>query len=381
MNSIVNLRLSKSTLGPAEKSAVLRVLDNEFLGMGAEVQNFEKSLSSYFGREVVCVVNGTAALHLSLQAIGVKAGDEVLVPSLTYVSSFQAIKAAGALPIACDVYENTLTLDFSDVEKKISKRTVAIMPVHYSAGIEDLSKLYTLAKKYDLRVIEDAAHAFGSDTNLGKVGSFGDIVCFSFDGIKNITSGEGGCIITDDPIILQHIKDARLLGVEKDTEKRFTGQRTWDFDVKIQGWRYHMSDIMAAIGIEQLKRFPIIAKKRQEIAIFYDKLLAHEKRVSIFKRDYNRVVPHIYVIRIPNISNKRAELQKLLLSEGIHTGYHYQPNHTHTYFSSSNVGNLDVTNKIFPELLTLPLHEDITLEDVQYVCSKLTSILSRLNEG
>ena len=240
------IRLSKSHIGDAEKKAVMGVFDREYLGMGAEVQQFEQGLSDFFGRPAVCVVNGTAALHLALQACGIGPGDQVLVQSLTYVASFQAISATGAIPVACEVNPATLTLDWRDAEKRMTSRTKAIMPVHYAGGVGALDEIYEFANKHGLRVIEDAAHAFGTIYQGKRVGGFGDIACFSFDGIKNITSGEGGCIVTSDPEVLQRVQDARLLGVEKDTQNRFSGQRSWEFDVSAQGWRYHMSNIMAA---------------------------------------------------------------------------------------------------------------------------------------
>ena len=183
------IRLSKSSIGEAEKQAVVRVLDNEYLGMGTEVKQFEEELTKFFGRPAVCVVNGTAALHLSLQAAGVSQGDEVLVQSLTYVASFQAISATGARPIACDVDVETLCLDWRDAEKRLTTRTKAVMPVHYAGGVGALDEIYAFAGQHGLRVIEDAAHAFGTEYQGKKVGGFGDIACFSFDGIKNITSG------------------------------------------------------------------------------------------------------------------------------------------------------------------------------------------------
>ena len=217
LNSKTNIRLSKSCLSEAEKIAVMRVLDHEFLGMGSEVQVFETELSNFFGRPTVCVSNGTAALHLALQAVGLSQGDEVLVQSLTYVASYQAISATGASPISCDVNSQNLCINLKDAERKLTIKTKAIMPVHYGGGVGALDDVYAFAKKHGLRVIEDAAHAFGSHYKSQKVGSFGDISCFSFDGIKNITSGEGGCVVTNDEKVLEKIRDSRLLGVERDT--------------------------------------------------------------------------------------------------------------------------------------------------------------------
>ena len=242
-------------MSSTEKRAVIGVLDREYLGMGDEVKQFEDQLTLHFGRPAICVSTGTAALHLALQSVGIGQGDEVIVQSLTYVACFQAITATGATAIACDVNPETLCLDWKDAEKRLTTNTKAVMPVHYAGGVGALDDVYTFAHKHGLRIIEDAAHAFGTVYKGKTVGGFGDISCFSFDGIKNITSGEGGCVVTDDPDVLQKVRDARLLGVEKDSQKRYSSERSWEFDVTAQGWRYHMSNIMAAIGIEQLKRF------------------------------------------------------------------------------------------------------------------------------
>lgn len=368
------IRLSKSCLSPTEKQAVMGVLDREFLGIGPEVQQFEQALTEFFGRPAVCVVNGTAALHLAVQACGIGPGDEVLVPSLTYVASFQAISATGAKPVACDVDPATCLLDLRDAEQRLSPRTRAVMPVHYSGGVGNIDATCDFASRYGLRVIEDAAHAFGTIHRGKQVGGFGDIACFSFDGIKNITSGEGGCVVTDDPVVLRKLQDARLLGVEKDTERRYSGQRSWEFDVTAQGWRYHMSSIMAAIGLEQLKRFREMAATRQRLARQYDELLRDHPRIRSLPRNYDLVVPHIYVVRIAGMLDRKT-VQARLLERGIQTGFHYQPNHVLTYYRDPAALPLPVTDAVFPELLTLPLHPDVTEQDVTYVCTHLMELV------
>lgn len=371
------IRLSKSCLSAAEKSAVMGVLDREFLGMGAEVQEFEQALSDFFGRTAVCVVNGTAALQLALQSSNIGSGDEVLVPGLTYVASFQSISATGAKPVACDVRPETLTIDWRDAELRLTPRTKAVMPVHYSGGVGDLNEIYAFANRYGLRVVEDAAHAFGSFYNGQLVGSFGDISCFSFDGIKNITSGEGGCVVTGDPVVLSKIQELRLLGVEKDTEKRYSGSRSWEFDVSAQGWRYHMSNIMAAIGLEQLKRFRQMALTRQDLARHYDGLLSKHPFIHTLYHDYEAVVPHIYPIRIEGMGiSGRNMLRAKLLEKGIQTGIHYQPNHDLSFYRDPAADPLPVVDASFPELLTLPLHPDLTQRDVFTVCKYLKELVS-----
>lgn len=365
------IKLSKSCIGDAEIKSVMRVLDKSYFGMGEEVKKFEDELSIFVGRTALCVVNGTAALHLALQAAGIGDGDEVLVQSITYVASFQAIKATGATPIACDVNPLTLTIDLMDAKEKVTKKTKAIMPVHYAGCVGNIDDIYDFAHKNNLRVIEDAAHAFGTEYDGKKVGSHGDICCFSFDGIKNITSGEGGCIISSDDEIISKIKDSRLLGVEDDTENRFKGTRSWDPDVKSQGWRYHMSDIMAAIGREQLKNFDFHKTKRQFLAkIYVSKIKDKIKSIKLLEHNYDEIVPHIFVIILPenfNRDNVRLNLSKV----GIPTGIHYKPNHLLTYFKDTNQNTFKNTNLIYKSLLTLPLHPDLEETDINFIVDTL----------
>ena len=373
------IKLSKSILSQDEKRAIIEVIDSEYLGMGKQVLLFEKKLTKFFNRPAVCVANGTAALHLACQSIGLKFGDEVLVPSLTYIATFQAVSATGAIPIACDILPDTLTIDYKDAEKRITNKTKAIIPVHYAGGLGDINKIYDFAKNNGLRVIEDAAHAFGSINNDKNVGSIGDIVCFSFGPIKNITCGEGGCIVTENKDILRKVRDARLLGVEGDTKSRFSGKRSWDFDVINQGWRYHMSNIMASIGIEQLKKFSKFKNKRQILAKYYDQLLFNNNLIKTLNHDYSKVVPHIYVVKIDRLKN-RNKLREEMLKAGIETGVHWKPNHLLSlYQNANNELPLKETESIYPELITLPLHPDLSKSDIDFVCNTLNRILKNLN--
>ena len=353
------IRLSKSIVGDLEKLALGKVISNGYLGMGSLVRDFENMIGKYIGaKHVVCVNSGTAALHLALMGAGVKKGDEVLVQSLTFIAGFQAITAIGALPISCEVIPETCTIDLKDAEKKITKKTKAIMPVHYASRAGNLNEIYTFAKKHGLRVIEDAAHAFGTVYNGKKIGSFGDIICFSFDGIKNITSGEGGAIVTGDDKVAQFARDARLLGIYKDTEKRYQASRSWEFDCFHQGYRYHMSNLFAAIGIVQLDRFEKEFKpKRQILAKRYHEMLKDTAGITLFSNDYDKVVPHIFPIRVLN--GKRDALQQYLVSNDIECGLHYYPNHLLSYYGKKE-GALPVTEYIFSELLSIPLHPDLS---------------------
>lgn len=368
------IRLSKSCIGDDEKKMVLSVLDSEYLGMGSTVGFFEGLLSEYFGRQVLCVNNGTAALQLALEAVGVGRGDEVLVQSLTYVATYQAISATGAIPVSCEIDSNTMTISIEDAKKKLTKKTKAVVPVHYAGGVGNLNDIYKFSRENNLRIIEDAAHAFGTVYQNSKIGSQGDVVCFSFDGIKNFTSGEGGCIVTDDRKVLSVVSDARLLGVKRDSEQRYQNQRSWEFDVDRQGWRYHMSNVMAAIGIAQFRRFSQLSKKRQTLAIHYDRLLENNSSISLHPSNYSEVVPHIYPIKIRNKKN-RDELREDLLKNGIQTGVHYYPNHLLSYYRPHDNFCLPVTESIYGKLMSLPLHPDLSLLDVELVCENLLRLL------
>jgi dTDP-4-amino-4,6-dideoxygalactose transaminase len=353
------IRLSKSVVGEEEKKALSKVIDEGYLGMGRFVQEFEERLASYLGaKHVVCVNSGTAALHLALMAIGMGSGDEILIQSLTYVSGFQAAAAAGAVPVPCDVMPDTCIIDLDDAEKRITENTRAVMPVHYAGRPGDLGAIYGFADKHGLRVVEDAAHAFGTLYGDRKVGSFGDVSCFSFDGIKNITSGEGGAVVTSDDAVAEFARDARLLGVRKDTEMRYGGRRSWEFDVTQQGYRYHMSNLFAAVGIVQLERFDSeFRPARQRLAKKYHAALRDVDHIKLFPDDYNIIVPHIFPVMV--LDGHRDGLRQHLLDSGVECGVHYFPNHELSCFRRTGPA-LPVTDRLYEQLLSLPLHPDLS---------------------
>jgi dTDP-4-amino-4,6-dideoxygalactose transaminase len=367
------IRLSKSVVGEDEINAVNRVLQTEFLGMGEEVHEFEKELSEFFGVNTVCVNSGTAAIQLALQAAGIKRGDEVLVQSLTFLASFQAISATGAIPIPCEINEDSFTIDIKDAESKITDKTKAIVPVHYASNVGDLTAIYDFASKFNLRVIEDAAHAFGTIYQDKLIGSFGDIICFSFDGIKNITSGEGGAIVSNDRTVIERVMNLRLLGVVNDSENRYANKRSWDFNVNEQGWRFHMSNVMAAIGRVQLNRFPVFKIKRQTLAKRYMKRLEGIDALKYFNFNFDNVVPHIFVVRI--LDNQRDRIKEVLNDGGIQTGIHYKPNHLLDFYKSECL--LPKTEKCYSEILTLPLHPDLSITDIDFICDTLINNLKK----
>ena len=369
------IRLSKSYIDEDEVKKVTEVLQASYLGMGKYVIEFEEKLSEYFSRDVVCVSTGTAALHLALQAHDISDDDEVIVPSLTYLASYQAISAVNAIPVSCDIDRNNFIISPEDVKRRITENTKAIMPVLYAGGYGKIEEIYKIADENNLRVIEDAAHAFGSMHKGRNIGSFGDTVCFSFDGIKNITSGEGGCITSENKKYIEKIKDLRLLGVKNDSLKRACGERTWTPEVEEQGWRYHMSNIMAAIGIAQLKKKDYLFEQRRNIAKYYTKKLKHLD-IFIPENNFDDVVPHIYPILIHEHRN-RENLFNYFRELKIEIGYHYYPNHLLKKYENTASMPLEVTEKIWSKLVSLPLHPGMVRSDVDKVCEALESYIGK----
>lgn len=367
----MSVRLSRSNISRKEIEAVIDVLEVGYLAMGKQVHLFEKNLAEFIGGEVevACVNSGTAALHLACQAIGLRPGDEVLVPSLTYVASFQAISATGAKPVACDVELETGNLSLEDARTRISSKTKAIMYVHYASNPGNADEILNFCRNNNLRLIEDAAHSFGCLYKNQKIGSFGDVTCFSFDGIKNITSGEGGAVVSLDQELIQKVKDARLLGVCKDSDNRILGQRSWTFNVTEQGWRYHMSELMAAIGRAQLERFKNgeISDLRVSLADTYRNNLKNISGIRFLnynKGEGSKIIPHILPILVDE--NKREDLKTFLKENGVESGFHYYPSHLLDYFKTSYA--LPTVEKMAKELVTLPLHTLMSIEDVEEVC-------------
>jgi dTDP-4-amino-4,6-dideoxygalactose transaminase len=371
------IRLARSVVGAAETAALARVIERGYLAMGEEVQAFERELGAFLGttRDVMCVATGTAALHLALHACDIGPGDEVLVPSLTYIATFQAISATGATPVACDVRPDTAWLDVEDAARRVSRRTKAIMPVHYAGGTGDLDAVRGLADAHGLRVIEDAAQAFGCHYRGTPIGAAGDIVCFSFDGIKNITSGEGGAVVTGDRTVADRIKDARLLAIQKDTDKRYAGLRSWEFDVVDQGWRYHMSNLCAAIGRVQLGRFADeFRPKRLAMAARYRDLFSDVPGVRMLDIDYGEhaTVPFSFHVFIEH--GRRDEVLETLLAAGIECGIHYKPNHLLTKYGGGAV-SLPVAERLHREVLAIPFHPGLTDDDQALVARIVAATL------
>lgn len=363
--------VSRPDIGQQELTAVEQTFATGWLGHGASVIDFEIELSRLLGgRHVIAVSTGTAALHLALETIGVKPGDEVILPSLTFCSCPQVVTQLGATPIFCDISDQTLTMDISDVHKCLTRKTRAIMPVHFCSTICDMTALQKIAWDLGVRIVEDGAHAFGCSYKGNLIGSFGDITCFSFDPIKNLTCGEGGAIVLSDSELAEKMSLKRMMGIDRDGWMRSREDWGYGYAVTTQGYRYHMSNINAAIGMTQLSRFPELRKKRRRIARMYHAMLDHIHAIQFPAWDIDTVVPFALMVRIKN--GQRDSLREHLQQAGVQTAVHYPPNHLQPAFAQYH-RSLPVTEAIASEIMTLPLFPSMSDKEIEHVANAIRS--------
>lgn len=369
------IKVSRGCCGEEELAQVKEAFEYGYFGLAYKVEEFENEIAKYLEttRNVIATNTGTSALHLALETIGIKEGDEVILPSFTFVATAQVITECGAKPIFCDVTPETFLIDIDDVKKKITSKTKAIIPVHYAGRPCDMDELLKIKAETGIRIIEDAAHAFGSYYNGKKIGSFGDITCFSFDSIKVMTCGDGGAVVSDDPAFVDLAKQKRLLGIDRKTmHVKDWKKRSWIYDVPSQGYRYHLSNINAAIGLAQIKKVDAFIKRRQQICHLYDSLLKDTKGIECMPAEYDDITPFMYVVRVKN--GRRNELKTYLMEHDIETGISYIPCHHFSTFKDYNTSLL-VTDEIFEEILCLPIHYELKDEDVVTVVKTIKEML------
>ena len=362
------------TIGEDTKKHLNDALDIGWLGMGASTKEFEDRISKFLelkNRYVVTTNTGTSALHIALKLADIGQGDEVITPSFNYVADHQAIRMTGASVVMCDICEDNLGIDCQKAEKLITEKTKAIIPLHFAGIPCNQKQVFELSKKYRLRIIEDAMHAFGTTINNKKIGSYGDITCFSFDPVKIITSIDGGCVIVNTKEEVEKLHRLRLLGVDKDTTERYKNKRAWDYDVVSEGYRYHLTNIMASVGISQIKKINEFIKSRQKVCQMYNNAFRKISELKIPQTDFNDISPFIYSIRV--LDGKRESLIKHLHDLGIDVGIHFIPVHKHSYFKNCKQGDMEITEKVTNEILTLPLHSNMKNEFVERVIDGVSS--------
>jgi perosamine synthetase len=312
----------------------------------------------------VAVSSATAALHVALAAHGVGHGDEVIVPSLTFVSGPQTIHAVGARPVFCEVELETVNIDVEDAATRITPRTRAIMPVHYGGFPCRITELRQLAREHGIVVIEDAAHAFGSADGDRMIGSSGDSTCFSFDPVKNITCAEGGAITTSDDELARKLRLIRNLGIDRDSWSRRNVDQPWRYEALSAGLRYHLTDVHAAIGLAQLGRFEELRQRKRTLLHAYADGLRDVDGTSLVHGEIDRSFPFLCALRVAD--GRRDALLDWLRRDRIQAWVHFVPNHLQPAFADS-AAVLPVTERLAGELITLPMFHELTLDDVERI--------------
>lgn len=357
--------------------AVVDALNVGWLGMGATTQAFEEGIAHFLGldgRHVLATNTGTSALHIALLVAGVGPGDEVITPSFNFVSDHQAIVAAGAAPVLCDVDDTSLGLDVDKAAALVGPKTKAIVPLHFAGIPADLKALYRLAERKGIRIVEDATHAFGSRVDGRRIGSFGDVTCFSFDPVKVITSIDGGAVVVNDAHELERLRHYRLLGIDRDTIERYKNSRAWEYDVVSHGFRYHLTNINASVGLSQLARAEEFIASRRRTCQLYNRLLHGARGVRCPQTDFENVSPFIYFVRVEQ--GRREALIQGLKARGIATGIHFMGAHAFTFLKDCRRGDLSVTERVAQEIVTLPLHTFMPAETVERVAEAIRDLMT-----
>jgi perosamine synthetase len=351
-----------------EAAAVARVLDSGQYGHSEVTEEFERRVAEFLGvPDAVAVASGTAALHLALVATGIGSGDEVIVPSMTFCATIQAILAVGATPVFVDVDPATLCVTDRLIMGAVTEHTRAVMPVLFGGRAIDFSGVRRELSDRNIAVIEDAAHAFGSRNGARKVGATGDLTCFSFGPIKTLTCGQGGMVIPRSSEEADTLRRLRLLGVVQSQAER---ANITTYHVETFGLRYQLSGINAAIGLAQLDHFETTERARRDLWRAYRSALEPLDGVTLIDVDADRSVPHLCQVRV----SRRDAVFAHLRSQGVGVGVHYPPNHLQAAFAPWR-RSMPATEQVATEILTLPFHQHLTKTDIDHVVTSLERAL------
>jgi dTDP-4-amino-4,6-dideoxygalactose transaminase len=369
--------LSDIDFGPEEKNAVYDVLQSKWLTMGSVTQEFEQAFADYVDAKYsIAVTNATAALHLACVVAGLRPGDEAIVPSLTFVATANAVRYTGATPVFADIAsDQDLTISCHSIERAITDRTRAILVMHYGGYACNMPGIIQLAREHDLIVIEDAAHAIGSELEGRKLGTWGNIGCFSFFSNKNMTTGEGGMIVTNDERYSQKLRLLRSHGMTTLTWDRHKGH-AWSYDVVDLGYNYRIDEIRSAMGLAQLRKLPLNNERRRSLTRIYRDALELIPHLTIpFINHTGISAAHLMPVLLPTGFNKSSFMENLK-SQGIQTSFHYPPIHTFTAFEPSGKRvSLPITEAVAEREVTLPLYPTLRDDDVISVVQAVTEAL------
>lgn len=364
-----------------EINAVVEAMKSGWLTMGPKTVAFEEAFKAYLDVDYSISLNSaTAALHLALKAIGLKRDDEVIIPTHTFIATAEVVTYFDAIPILCDVEEDTHNIDVSKIELLITNKTKVIIPVHFGGQPCDMDEIYKIAQKYNLKIIEDAAHALPSKYKGELIGTLKntDVTCFSFYATKTLSTGEGGMATTSNEEYAKSIKRNRLHGISQDAWDRYAKKGSWYYEVIDNGHKYNTTDMNASLGLEQLKKLEWMNEKRKDIAMAYNEAFANEPNIiTPFIKEDRESSWHLYVIKI----NNRDEIIEKLKVLGIGTSVHFIPVHKHPFYQRKyNYKDefYPVSNKIFKESLSLPIYPSMNADDIAYV---IENVIELVNEN
>jgi len=365
-----------------EIEEVIDSLKSNWITTGPKMTLFEENFKNFIGSKYAVAANsGTAALHISTSSINIQPGDEVITTPLTFVASANCVVYRGGTPILADIKKDTYNIDPSEIEKKITPNTKAIIPVHFAGQPCDMDEISEIARKNNLYVIEDAAHAIDAEYKGKKVGNISDLTIFSFHPVKNITTAEGGLVTTNNDEFFEKLLMFRTHGISRDAIKRFGKTGGFYYDMQYLGFRYNMSELHAALGIHQLNKLESFQKRRREIVKIYNRELQNIEEITVpfVKKDITHSW-HLYVIQIDfkNLMVDRDFLFKALREENIGANVHYIPVHYHSYYQNHfnlKKGILPNVEQLFPKILTIPIFPKMNDDDVYDVINALEKLV------
>ena len=376
------LPFSKPSINEDDIQAVCSVLRSGWITTGPKCAEFEKTLAAYVGcKDAVAVTSATGGMHIALKALGIGPGDEVITPSMTWVSTTNLIALAGAKSVFVDIDPNTLMVPPSEIERALSPRTKLIIPVHYAGQSVDLDPIRAIASQAGVPIIEDAAHALGTYYRGEHVGKTGTAI-FSFHPIKNITTGEGGMVVSDDPVFMERVKRLKFHGLGVDAFDRQTHGRAPQAEVLEPGYKYNLPDMAAALGLGQLRRVDELNAKRRELAMIYRERLAEiPELIPLSDTTYPSTHSwHLFIVRLDTdkVSLTRDEFMKELKGKNIGTGLHFRAAHLQKYYVESmgtKRGMLPHTEWNSDRILSLPFFPDMTVGDLDDVIIAIKEVL------
>lgn len=370
-------------VGQSEIDAVADVLRTGWLAGGPKIAEFERAFGGAVGApHAVAVNSGTAALHLSVLASDIGPGDEVITTPLTFIATTFAILYAGATPVFADVREDTFNIDPADIGRRITPRTKAILPVHYAGNPADLDPILALARKYNLKVIEDAAQAAGAEYRGRRIGTHSDLVCFSFQATKNITCGEGGMVTTADAAAAERLRSLRFFGIPADAHMRSLTPTPWRYEVEELGFKYNTTDIQAALGLAQLARLGEFNAARERYFDLYSELFSDAPEIiTPVVTDGAKSAYHLYVVRIREGALKvdRDRFLAALRAENVLANVHYTPVYRHPYCARAlraDPAEFPVCERVAGTCVSLPLYPKLSEADIHSVVEAVGKIVN-----